>query len=321
MNAETEILNDMKKQGLELSAEEQKEYARKMIQAREAGDLDTENFYRDILMRANLALVVSIAAKNKGKGVDLGDLIQEGLNGLLRAIEKYNPETANLTTYAYRWIQMFIILDILRNSSSIEIADHMQYTMMKVYKAEAELIQELDKDADQITDQEIAERTSLKLKEVAEARNLIKIKTGLSIEGVSGAAKGEESNTGDDEMLSIISKNSNIGGIEDAEEQNLILHTMMSEERTKILIDILKKNLTEREFYFSLKRWGLREDGTQDEIMSLAEVGRYFQAHQIPGGVTRERMRQMEREILMKLRKVPEMNEWKDYFEIQYREL
>src|SRR6188472_396705 len=176
------FLNEVGRHPL-LTAKEEVELAKRI----ERGDREA----KERMINSNLRLVVSIAKKYQGHGLSLLDLIQEGIIGLIRAVEKFDWRRGyKFSTYATWWIRQAVQRGVANKARTIRIPVHVVEREQKIARAERELTPKLGRDP---TDQEIAKRTRLTLKHVREAMEAPRAVTSLDrpLGDDNGATFGE----------------------------------------------------------------------------------------------------------------------------------
>lgn len=255
-----------------LQSDEEKELAQRMSE----GDVAAKNR----LSEANLRLVVSIAKRYVGRGMQFLDLIQEGNLGLMKAVEKFDyTKGFKFSTYATWWIKQSITRAIADQARTIRIPVHMVETINKTGRVSRQLLQTLGREP---TTAEIAEKMGITEEKVIEIQKIAQ--DPVSLEKPIG--EDEDSHLGD-----FIEDNTSASPAEKAETRMLKEH----------LLEVLS-TLTPRENEVIRKRYGLDDSRPK----TLEEVGREF-------NVTRERIRQIEAKALRKLRHPNRTKKLKDY--------
>ncbi len=253
------FLNDAGRYPL-LTAAQEVELAKRI----EAGDKHA----KDLLVSSNLRLVVSIAKRYQGHGLTLLDLIQEGIIGLIRAAEKFDWRKGfKFSTYATWWIRQAVQRGVATKARTIRIPVHVVEREQRISRAERELIATLERPP---TDQELAEKAKLPLKQIRDVRSAARSVTSLD------KPVGMDDSASFGELFPSIDPQ--------PDEQ-------VEVELTEKALHAAVAELSEREQQILRLRYGL---GGQSDPKSLEEIGRIM-------GVTRERVRQLEAEALRRL--------------------
>lgn len=262
-----------------LTADEEFELAQKIINGTEK----EKKKAKDKMAESNMRLVVSIAKRYSGRGLDFLDLIQEGNTGLLRAVEKFDPDKGfKFSTYATWWIRQAITRAIADQARTIRIPVHMVETINKVLRTQRRLTQELNREP---TTDEIAKAMGMEPEKI---EYVMKIKQDIASLDASVGRDGED----DDSSLGDFIEDEDRVSPEDSAATQLLKEQIAS----------ILQTLTDREQKIIKMRFGIGGGKSH----TLEEVGAEF-------SVTRERIRQIEAKALTKLRKNKDTKKLHEY--------
>jgi RNA polymerase sigma factor (sigma-70 family) len=226
---------------------------------------------REQLVRSNLRLVVNISKKYRGRGMSLGDLIEEGNLGLIKAVDYFDPDRGTrFSTYAAWWIKQSIKRALLENTQPVHVPTYMVALINQWRRTVAELESKLGRTPDA---EEMADVMHLSLRKAQIIGQIVKVLA--SVRDTDGGEGGDE-----DEMLGAALEDQSTGKPEDA--------LAADEEKAKALS--LLDEIDPREADVLRLHYGL--DGRRP--LSLKEIGQEL-------GLTRERIRQIQRGALTKL--------------------
>ena len=253
------------------------------IEAAIAGRQESEALrLRNEVVQRNLRLVVSLARRYLNRGLPLGDLIQEGNLGLLKAVDKFDLRRGyKLSTYAFYWIRQSMVRALCKHSRTISIPSHLFEKLNRIAAAQAELSEDLDR---QPTIAELVERTGIPTDELSAALKTAYQQTSLK------SVLGEHADETDPECIKVLMMGP--AGHDDSEQELL-----------PDLAQVLASLSRQEQEIISL-RFGLR-DGVE---LTLEDVGARF-------NVTRERIRQIVVKALRKLRHPTRLRQLQDFSE------
>lgn len=224
---------------------------------------------RNELVKANLALVVSVAKKYQGRGIELEDLIQEGNIGLIKATELYNPYmNIKFSTYANYWIVQAISRSIANKSRAIRIPIHKYHSFVRIQKKEGQLFAEKGRKPN---DFELAESTGEKVKNIQDYRIYFN-----SLVSMDAPVAGDQ----DLDYSEVLS-----------DPQALSVEEEVEKEELSELISKLMEHLTPKEKYVITKRFGL--DGGKPQ--TYLEISKGIK-------VSREYVRQLKNRAIEKMK-------------------
>lgn len=281
-----------------LSFEEEQSLRNLIIKGREAdsfltniSDLSEEKIFelkkisekghqaRDKIILTHLRLVLFYARKFQGRGVSLEDLIQEGTQGMLYAIEKFDMKrNIKFSTYATFWIRQACQKAISELGNSKKIPASAQYQLNRFLKTKAKMTQELGHEPDDLEVCKVLNLSLKKFKTIQDSYN----SQAVSLEKPINRKKPDSDDICLEETI--------------PSDEKSAIEKLIDKEKNDILYKTISKVLNKREIYIIYHRYGLKEHPKK----TLEQLGNEL-------GITRERVRQIEEKILEKLRNTPEL--------------
>lgn len=231
-----------------------------------------DNNAREMIINHNLRLVFSIAQKYNGRGLPFEDLLQEGIIGLMKSVDKYNPEKGAFSTYATWWIMQLIKRAISDTGKAIRLPAHLYEKVVKAVALKKKLDGEFPNDPE------------LVIKKISEELNIspVKVKEYLELYAVSNPKSLDASvnEDGDTTFGDFVADDENV--------EKEIFDKKIKEDLQNALNNL---DLTERERTIIILRWGLLDN----KPLTLEQIGKKY-------NLTRERIRQIERKAIRKMK-------------------
>ena len=312
-----DLIKEIDKIKVNLSPEQKndllKEYRK--LQIKKMGDTPLSEaeanrwqWIRDQMLFNHMPWIMRLATAFSNRGVDIEDLIHEGMNGFLKGLDKYDPEAGmSLLNFSKAWIETEISVALAKFSGTIKISRGMQNKIGRIFRTRSKIAQEKGISLEDVNNEEVAEILDMSVEEIQNCIEIDKIRRFQNIDDFALDKLSLDSENNLKKSLGM--KNNNTGSYlaSNSEMINDIAiedSSMVRQDKKEGIIDFLqttKAILGEKQYEFIKLRWGLKEDGTTQKPMTLRELSENW--HGEGRTVSKEAVRQYEEKVIERLTK------------------